>query len=270
MQRAGMEHGHSQGGDRAAPGAAADRQLSARLGLWRHRRRRHHVCHRRRRRGRRPLEPGRADPRPRQRGRGRLLDGGEQLFRHQDRGRGEGASARRRGAPHPGGARWRARGDPPDLSRQGLRGPGPRARGRRDHGGHQALGRHDAVGGIRSAQGRALAAQGRRQHVCRLHAVRSGAPAALRGQRALELPAVDRDDRRRVLPDRLGQEPLVAGQLVALGLRDPGDRPGRRSARLCHWLWAQDAWYEPGPRPLRTQIARSRGSPMPSATRSSR
>ena len=57
---------------------------------------------------------------------------------------------------------------------------------------------------------------------------------------AVELRAVDPHDRRRVLPDRLGQEPLVAGQLVALGPGDPGDRHGRRGAGLSRWLWAQD------------------------------
>ena len=51
-----------------------------------------------------------------------------------------------------------------------------------------------------------------------------GAPASF--------PAFDRHDRAGVLPDRLDQEPLVAGQLVALGRRDPGDRARRRGARL--------------------------------------
>ena len=56
------------------------------------------------------------------------------------------------------------------------------------------------------------------------------------GRRAGSLLALGRHDRARILPDRLDQEPLVAGQLVALGQRDHGDRARRRGAGVRHRL----------------------------------
>jgi hypothetical protein len=105
---------------------------------------------------------------------------------------------------------------------------------RRRHRRSRPLGRHHACRRVRPAQGSALAAKGCSQHLRVVRGVRRGAAAALPGRSLGDVPPFGRNDGTGVFSDRVDQERLVAGQLMALGQRDSGVRARRRGARtLC-------------------------------------
>jgi hypothetical protein len=76
-------------------------------------------------------------------------------------------------------------------------------------------------------------------HVCGLHVMRPGPACDLsRGRRAISLHCRNRGD---LLFDRRHQKPLVADEVVAVGICDIFYRDARRRAGLWGRLWAPNA-----------------------------
>ena len=205
----------------------------------------------------------------RQPGRRRLLDGGEQLHRHarpstRSRRCLRAVEERHIAARCPtASARRSAR----SFAAKGFEGAGPRAGGRRDH-------RRTPSAGSTPCWRRNMACP--RPCARRSRPPPAPSPPSCCAARCPLLPFLVNAPLEfelsiamtgaRVLPDRLGQEPLVAGRAGGARAARPwrsASAPRRSPMPLA---MGSRPWYEPGPR--RAAADRRIPAPIPSATRS--